>query len=218
MYWHFFVLDTRSYARFCGSVWGDAHDHGALPKDAEDVRSPAPPPILPEDDTRVLVENISLIPGEILSTLSSQVVRKIYLLEHWDLSFFTERLVKVEGGDGRRFSPEQAWPIRAHFGTTSGDIAQILEREFKKFVILTLLNESHVLIASGSVQMYWHFLILHTKEYREFCNAMWGRFRHCPLESTEDAHAFNRTSSFYKEVFGGIDSLVWCDPDMEISV
>ena len=224
MYWHFFVLHTRDYARFCGEVWGTAHDHGALPKDIDDTRSPAPMPILPHADTIVLVQDISLVSQEIVSGLKEEDIRKIYILEHWDLSFFTDRLVEVEAaeGNGRRFSPEQAWPIVAHFGTASREVAKAIEEEFKRFIILTLLDESRAVVTSGSIDMYLHFLILHTKEYREFCNAMWGRFRHYPFVSLTDTsdvtikEDFMRTTSFYRTIFGAMDEHMWCDPTLEL--
>ena len=217
MYWHFFVLHTRNYAHFCAEVWGDAHDHGALPMDVNDIRSPARAPVVSGDDSRALVEHISLVPKRILLGLEPEMLQKIHLLEQWDLSFFTERLIENE----RRFSPEQLWPIVAHFGTASREIANILEREFKKFIALTLLDKPETLVPSGPIDMYWHFLILHTKEYREFSHIIWGRFRHYPLRQIEGGNqpvnGFERTKALYKDVFEEIDLMVWCDPSIEIA-
>ncbi len=222
MYWHFFVLHTRNYAHFCAQVWGDAHDHGALPMDVNDVRSPAHAPVLYYDDSTALMGLISLVPEKTLSGLEPDMIRKIYLLQQWDLSFFTDRLIENE----RRFSPEQLWPIVALYGTASREIANTIEWEFKKFIVLTLLNESKTLIPSGPIDMYWHFLILHTKEYREFCQCMWGKFRHYPLRPIgvlpqamgvdQLRTAFERTTGIYESVFGEIDSNAWWDPSIEI--
>lgn len=234
MYWHFFVLHTREYGDFCAKIWGQKHDHGALPKDLADSRSMAPLPTLPvEVDTAFLLQSISLLPREIVAPLNSDALQKIYLLERWDLSFFTERLVE----NNRFFSPEQIWPIKAHFGKADIGIAKILEWEFKKFVALTLLDDKMTLAPSGPVDMYWHFFILHTKEYRDFCNAMWGYFQHHPrgsqsesermqdyvllshdpvVHESRDDDSFTKVLVCYEEVYGKADDLVWCHPNMEI--
>lgn len=234
MYWHFFVLHTREYKDFCTKIWGQKHDHGALPKDLADSRSMAPLPTMPvEADATFLFRNISILPQKTIVSLNADVLQKIYLLEHWDLSFFTERLLESD----RFFSPEQIWPIKAHFGRADTQIAKMLEWEFKKFVALTLLDDNMTLAPSGPVDMYWHFFILHTKEYRDFCNTIWRYYQHHPRGSrSEDergqdsillphnpiAHenrnddSFTKLLSHYEEVYGKADASVWCHPDTEI--
>ena len=131
--------------------------------------------------------------------------------------------------------------LRAHFGSANTEIAKMLEWEFKKFVALTLLDKQLTFAPSGPVDMYWHFLILHTKEYREFCDAMWGSFQHHPRGSRMDSLSsmnmmqsitllphepinhesidsddFQNAIAFYQEIFGKPDPMVWCHPHMEI--
>jgi hypothetical protein len=104
----------------------------------------------------------------------------------------------------------------------------MLEWGFKKFVALILLDDKMTLAPSGPVDMYWHFLILHTKEYRDFCRAMWGYFQYHPRGSSKNersnddvllphdpiAHenrnenSFSRILERYEEVFGKADALV----------
>ncbi|MBL7682041.1 MAG: hypothetical protein JNK00_01680 [Flavipsychrobacter sp.] len=46
--------------------------------------------------------------------------------------------------------------------------------EFKKFVAISLIEPNQVHAPSGPVDMFWHFLILHTIDYNRFCDEVWG--------------------------------------------
>jgi hypothetical protein len=57
------------------------------------------------------------------------------------------------------------------------ELAKRLETEFKRFVAVTLVRPGMVHAPSGPVDMYWHFFILHTRQYRQFCTDIWGNER-----------------------------------------
>lgn len=235
MYWHFLVLHTREYEKFCRTVWGmSPPDHGALPRDQNDKRTFDSP--LGQDQSKEYpYGDLRLVPRNVLKDLTFDTVHRLWLLERWDLNFFTARLVSSE----RQFSPEQVWPIKAHFGKADVETARLLEWEFKKFVALTLIEPGLVFAPSGPVDMYWHFMILHTKEYREFCQTIWGSFQHHPRGSLyEDEResgetillhheplthegepaqeAFKQVLEAYTQVYEHLDSQVWFDPNTEI--
>jgi hypothetical protein len=222
MYWHFFILHTRDYANFCGAIWSASPDHGD-----EQARSR-----LPEKET-LLNKPISIVPEWSLGGQSEEVLQALRMLEWYELSRITSELVDV----GRKFAPEQIWPIKAHFGKADKSVAVALEGEFKRFVALTLLNPNITFAPSGPVDMYWHFLILHTKEYREFCDAVWGQFQHhprgsnaemesdiLPLHLKHDTYnhavpgAFEATIDCYYKTFGRADELVWHSPTIELRI
>ncbi|MHB8519864.1 MAG: glycine-rich domain-containing protein [Limisphaerales bacterium] len=217
MYWHFFVLHTREYENFCGAIWGlspEEVDHEEAP--SRSVQGGVFP---------------SIVPHSVLSEIDTNANRALNRLASYDLSFATEELVDKK----RRFSPEQVWPIKAHFGKADKEVARLLEAEFKKFVALTLIQPGIVLAPSGPVDMYWHFLILHTRQYRRFCHEIWGRFQHHPRGSSEDegaasdalmhhqpvtieaeTNSFCQILSLYEKIFGPADSQVWQPPDQPI--
>lgn len=154
---------------------------------------------------------------------------KVKLLEKYDLSFLTNNFVDR----GTRFSPEQIWPLKAHFGKADIRLARRLEREFKRFVALTLIQPGNIFAPSGPVDMYWHFFVLHTRHYKEFCEKLWGSFAdhprgfgtHYPHDSDIETFiehvpavdetrpmmrdAYERTRKLYIEVFGKADPHMW---------
>lgn len=218
MYWHFFVLHTREYENFCGAIWGLSPEE----VDHDEVRPP----------TVQRSKSSSIIPDSVLSGIGSNQVSALNRLASYDLSFATEELVDKK----RKFSPEQVWPIKAHFGKADTEVARLLETEFKRFVALTLIQPGIVFAPSGPVDMYWHFLILHTRQYRHFCHEIWGHFQHHPRGSSEDergasdalmhhqpmtfeeeTESFSQILNLYERIFGPADSLVWHHPGKPIS-
>lgn len=108
--------------------------------------------------------------------VTPEMRERIDALERYDLSFLTDNFNDNLIKQGRLFSNEQIWPILKHFGRADLEIARTLEREFKRFVALTIIEPGMVHAPSGPVDMYWHFFILHTHAYREFCEHVWGSF------------------------------------------
>ena len=91
----------------------------------------------------------------------------------WDLEFLTGQLNEEEIRSGRAYSVEQVYPLRNIYGRVDFELAKTLEIEFRKFVALTILNPGTPHAPPGAVDMYWHFFILHTEEYYEFCEEVW---------------------------------------------
>ena len=115
-------------------------------------------------------EEIDLVPQSLCDSLPANVAGSLKALRDYDLSYFTEHLVDT----GRMFAPEQKYPLIAHFGKADIEVCRMLEREFRKFVALTLIEPGITFAPPGPVDMYWHFMILHTKEYKQFCEKIWA--------------------------------------------
>lgn len=105
------------------------------------------------------------------------VTQRVLALTGYDLSFITDHLIEEEL---REFSPEQLFPLIKHFGKydmkMNLDVSRKLEFEFKRFVALALLKPSRRNAPYGPVDMYWHFFVLHTPEYVQFCTAIFGDY------------------------------------------
>lgn len=112
--------------------------------------------------------------------ISAEIEDKLKSLDDYDLSSVTNQFTDEPHQLGRKFSNEQIYPILMHFGRADLALAQRLEREFKRFVALTLVRPGIVSAPSGPVDMYWHFFILHTTQYRDFCERIWGSFEISP--------------------------------------
>ena len=119
----------------------------------------------------------------------------VKLIWSWDFGFLVERL------SHQRLMPE-------------GIITQAIE-EYRKFMTLGLLRD-HLDMFSGEVDEVWHAHILFTRQYAEFCHAVYGRFIHhdpvLPREAEHLAeHAKEDREKFfraYREVFGE-PSILW---------
>ena len=177
MYWHFFVLHTREYERFCDDIWGASSSPGAYPESVAKAYATAR-----GGESHGMSEEIDLVPQSLCDSLPANVAGSLKALRDYDLSYFTEHLVDT----GRMFAPEQKYPLIAHFGKADIEVCRMLEREFRKFVALTLIEPGITFAPPGPVDMYWHFMILHTKEYKQFCEKIWGAFQHHPRGSLAD--------------------------------
>lgn len=139
-------------------------------------------------------------------------VERIKKVGPYNLSFLTSTLNDDLIRGGRSYSCEQAYPLVVNYGKADFRIAQRLEEEFKRFCILTLIREGVPHAPPGAVDMYWHFFILHTKQYLEFCTEVWGDFSGSPsfrdhFPSTDATRrgmldAYRATRALYVEVFG----------------
>jgi hypothetical protein len=109
--------------------------------------------------------------------ISESVRQRLRMVEDYDLSFLTDNFNDNLINQGRIFSCEQVYPIIKQFGRADNDIARQIEREFKRFVVLTLIRPGVTHAPSGPVDMFWHFFILHTREYAHFCDTVWGAFQ-----------------------------------------
>lgn len=137
---------------------------------------------------------------------------RIKKLKNFDLEFLTRSFNDDLIRAGRPFSVEQVYPIILRFGKADFEVAKRLEEEFRRFVILTLVAPGSPHAPPGAVDMYWHFFILHTEQYTEFCEQVWGNFQgdlkyrhHYPSnDETRPGmlQAYISTLDLYETVFG----------------
>jgi len=97
----------------------------------------------------------------------------------------------------------------------------LLEREFKRFLVLALLvkSDDYRLVPSRPVDALWHELILNTPKYREFCDKVFGRYLdHKPEASRARAQAiyagepFAQMRVLLNDAFGAPPEAMWGDP------
>lgn len=97
--------------------------------------------------------NLSVSNAGLLSVAQHQMVQR---LEQYDMSFVFQKLM------------------------TDGKLEQssvpVLEREFKRFMILAGLGICPLAMIGPLVDEVWHQFVLFTKEYREFCLTTIGQF------------------------------------------
>jgi hypothetical protein len=144
--------------------------------------------------------------------LKDDLRERLHVVADYDLSFVTQAFNDDLIRAGRPFSCEQAYPIMVRFGKADHEIARMLEEEFKKFVVLTLLRPGIAHAPPGAVDMYWHFFILHSEQYQKFCETVWGDFQGDPkyrhhYPATDETRpgqfrAYIETRRLYLEVFG----------------
>jgi hypothetical protein len=164
-------------------------------------------------------------------SISEEVSRKIDDVNNYDFSFLTNEFNDNQIRAGRPFSVEQVYPIMNRFGKADFEVARMLEEEFKKFVILTLIEPGIAHAPPGAVDMYWHFFILHTEQYIQFSESIWGNFQgdpkyrqHYPAKDDTrpgQFRAYVATRELYLRVYGeppiyeragAIPVPIWNDP------
>lgn len=145
-------------------------------------------------------------------SISEEIVKKIEAVNNYDFSFLTNEFNDNQIRSGRPFSVEQVYPIRHRLGKADFEIAPLLEEEFKKFVVLTLIEPGIAHAPPDAVDMYWHFFILHTEKYIEFSESIWGNFQgdpkyrqHYPAKDETrpgQFRAYIATRELYLSVYG----------------
>jgi hypothetical protein len=81
-------------------------------------------------------------------------------------------------------------------GKVDKRVANRLELEFKRFIVLTILRPTKRNAPSGPVDMFWHFFVLHTPDYVKFCKTIWGKYGPQPRKG---GHYYFQTSEDKKE-------------------
>ncbi|HWA32126.1 MAG TPA: hypothetical protein VG694_01615 [Candidatus Paceibacterota bacterium] len=88
-----------------------------------------------------------------------------------------------------------------------------LEKELKRFLSLFVVEEDGEHFFTESADDLWHYFILHTKEYKEFCKKVYGRFlNHNPILPDETPlylSAYNKTKELYTKYFGKPSVKLW---------
>lgn len=98
-----------------------------------------------------------------------------------------------------------------------------IERELKRFLSLPLLlsfedRKYDSFVPSGAVDGLWHRFILHTRDYRTFCDEVYGGYLdHNPESSKTEGlkkysgELFSYTKLMLMEFYGAIPPFVWGD-------
>ncbi|TMC06755.1 MAG: hypothetical protein E6J41_17765 [Chloroflexi bacterium] len=84
--------------------------------------------------------------------------------------------------------------------------------ELRKYFKLIAHGYRDLGMTSPEVDAAWHALILHTRDYAEFCQSVFGRFiHHRPLRGAEvaDVAPAANLHRAYSAVFGTPDPRVW---------
>jgi hypothetical protein len=96
--------------------------------------------------------------------------------------------------------------------------AKLLAEEYKRFLILCLLNPDDAIVPSSSVDDFWHLHILDTQKYADDCLKFLGFFlHHFPyfgMRGDQDLmnleKAWLNTLALYENIFGQVPNYdVW---------
>lgn len=83
-----------------------------------------------------------------------------------------------------------------------------IERRYKMFLKLRVMYPKVTHVPTADIDHMWHWHILHTKQYREDCQKVFGHYLdHNPREQTPEAEAellrgYERTKKLFYEIFG----------------
>lgn len=92
--------------------------------------------------------------------------------------------------------------------------------EVKRFLALAALepNPGHRIVIGEKIDGLWHYFLLHTREYRDFCQQVYGSYLHhvpiLPPEKAELAADYIKTRDLYRRYFGEPPAHLWGDGDM----
>jgi len=87
-----------------------------------------------------------------------------------------------------------------------------VEREYRHFIALAVLEPADRLGMQGPVDEFWHRHILFTQDYHRFCHAVAGGYiHHSPHEAETHAGggSYQRTLALLERRFGKVDEAVW---------
>lgn len=74
--------------------------------------------------------------------------------------------------------------------------------EYKKFLFLAKTNPTANLVPSLMIDEVWHDHILHTKQYANDCNQIFGSYMHHLPSINEEGEDISETFQLYRNVFG----------------
>lgn len=88
--------------------------------------------------------------------------------------------------------------------------AKAVEAEYRKFLVLTLINPETPYGMAGPVDEFWHDHILDTKNYWDMCDALGRMIHHVPGEPDEHSpDNYQRNTLPHLNLYFGIVSPVW---------
>ena len=77
-----------------------------------------------------------------------------------------------------------------------------LSLEYKKFLYLAKLHPKVYLVPGPLVDEVWHDHILHTEQYMEDCQNLFGKYMHHAPSTTEGPEDISETFHLYSSTFG----------------
>ena len=89
----------------------------------------------------------------------------------------------------------------------SEEYASRLFYAMKQMLWLSTVHEG--VNPSKEVDDMWHWFILHTKQYIEFCGEFFGHYVHHSPADTADVDAYQATRHAVAERFGALDIEIW---------
>ena len=133
--------------------------------------------------TNVSADTTETISPKVQPTLSPEELTRIrHMIDAADLTNVLNRLVRVEG-----------WPVKA---------AKTGIALYRNFLYLVAKYPNMLLPPSQEMDEVWHAHILHTRDYRNFCQNTFGRYiDHDPSDHKLDA-PFENMQRLYKAEFG----------------
>jgi len=116
-----------------------------------------------------------------MSTAKREDVKDPDLIMQWDLEEVKHRMIQREG-----FDPEKV---------------ERMEREYRRYMyLLVTQSDDEVTPIPEAIDDMWHWHVLLTRDYTEFCEAVKGEYiHHHPFLQK---HYFNTTLPRYEEEFG----------------
>jgi hypothetical protein len=109
--------------------------------------------------------------------------------------------------------------MEVDFPGTNQDFPAV-SSEVKRFLALALLepDPGHRLVIGEKIDGLWHYFILHTIQYRKFCDSVFGSYLHhvpiLPHQKNQLAEDYDKTRALYRRYFGEPPSRLWGDGDM----
>jgi hypothetical protein len=108
-------------------------------------------------------------------------------------------------------------PVECEGKGWTAERAGLVEREYVRFLILSLMSSTEDTVPSHSVDEFWHAHILDTHAYLEDTNLIFGRVLHhnpyfgrggeCAARELTDA--YQRTLNRYQALFGTPPAEIW---------
>jgi len=90
-----------------------------------------------------------------------------------------------------------------------------IEQEVKRFLAVVLFEKTNYekIVVSEKIDCLWHYFFLHTHEYQDFCNEVYGAYlNHVPILPEEKhtlATEYVETRNIYKKYFGQPPVHLW---------
>jgi hypothetical protein len=135
---------------------------------------------------------------------SPETLSRLEAIEERDLSGYVKAALRAGAAVGSEF---RNWLLMNSVGESS--IAE-LELNFKRFLALRVLHPSLTLAPSFPIDAVWHFFILDTAGYRNFCaDVLGGTLDHHPGPIHDDEERSEETIETLEEAFGSANENIW---------